>query len=105
MNFIFTLFAVIIVFVVLYQLLEYLRNISTSEASVHAILVDKSMDTLRNVDATNIQHNNSRYYLLFELDNGERLGFYVYFKQYKAYAIGDSGTLRYQRKKFNSLDR
>lgn len=105
MDFLFTLFAFIFIAIILYQIMEFLRNESTPEISVHATLVDKSMRSSSNIDANGISNQSISYFFLFELENGERLEFMVGHGKYKLYVIGDSGILRYQRKRFNSLER
>ncbi|EOH59641.1 DUF2500 domain-containing protein [Enterococcus mundtii] len=105
MDFLFTLFVFIFIAIILYQILEFLKNESTPEISVPATLVDKSMRSSSSVDANGISNQSITYYLLFELENGERKEFRVGHGKYKLYVIGDTGILRYQRKRFNSLDR
>jgi len=105
MDFLFTLFALIFIAIILYQIMEFLRNESAPEISVPATLVDKSMRSSSNVDANGISNQSISYFLLFELENGERFEFMVGHGKYKLYVIGDSGILRYQRKRFNSLER
>lgn len=105
MDFLFTLFIFIFIAIILYQIMEFLKNESTPEISVPATLVDKSMRSSSSVDANGISNQSITYYLLFELENGERKEFRVGHGKYKLYVIGDTGILRYQRKRFNSLDR
>lgn len=105
LDFLFPLFAFIFIAIILYQIIEFLRNESAPEISVPATLVDKNMRSSSNVDANGISNQSISYYLLFELENGERLEFMVGHGKYKLYVIGDTGILRYQRKRFNSLDR
>ncbi|WP_258076059.1 DUF2500 domain-containing protein [Enterococcus faecium] len=62
------------------------------------------MRSSSNVDANGISNQSITYYLLFELENGERIEFMVGHGKYKLYVIGNSGILRYKRR-FNSLDR
>ncbi|MGM0079548.1 hypothetical protein IGI73_002698 [Enterococcus sp. DIV0755f] len=105
MDFLFTLFALIFIAIILYQIMEFLKNESAPKISVPATLVDKSMRSSSSVDANGISNQSITYYLLFELENGERLEFMVGHGKYKLYVIGDTGILKYQRKRFNSLDR
>ncbi|WP_368562390.1 DUF2500 domain-containing protein [Enterococcus faecalis] len=105
MDFLFSLFAFIFIGIILYQIVEFVKNESTPEIAVPATLVDKNMRSSSNIDANGIPNQSISYYLLFELENGERLEFMVGHGKYKLYVIGDSGILRYQRKRFNSLDR
>ncbi|WP_461202377.1 DUF2500 domain-containing protein [Enterococcus sp. N342-3-1-2] len=105
MDFLFTLFVFIFIAIILFQIVEFLKNESTPEVSIPATLVDKSMRSSSNVDANGISNQSITYFLLFELENGERIEFRVGHGKYKLYVIGDSGVLRYQRKRFNSLDR
>ncbi|MBF0011198.1 DUF2500 domain-containing protein [Enterococcus casseliflavus] len=105
MDFPFTLFALFFIAVILYQIMEFLRNESAPEISVPATLVDKSMRSSSSVDTNGISNQSITYYLLFELENGERKEFRVGHGKYKLYVIGDTGILRYQRKRFNYLDR
>ena len=105
MDFLFTLFAFIFIAIILYQIMEFLRNESAPEISSPATLVDKNMRNRSNFDANVISNQSISYFLLFELENGERLEFMVGHGKYKLYVIGDTGILRYQRKRFNSLDR
>ena len=96
MDFLFTLFAFIFVF---------LKDQSTPEVAVLATLVDKRMTSSTNIAANGFTNQSITYYLLFEIASGERLEFKVGYGKYKLYVIGDTGVLRYQRKRFNSLDR
>jgi hypothetical protein len=105
MDFLFTLFVFIFIAIILFQIVEFLKNESTPEVSIPATLVDKSMRSSSNVDANGISNQSITYFLLFELENGGRLEFRVGHSKYKLYVIGDTGVLRYQRKRFNSLDR
>lgn len=105
MDFLITLFTIAFIGILLFQMIEFIKNESTPEISVPAKLVDKNMRSSSNVDANGISSQSITYYLLFELENGDRLEFMVGHGKYKLYVIGDSGILRYQRKRFNSLDR
>jgi len=104
-DFLFTLFAFIFVAVILYHIVEFLKDQSTPEVAVLATLVDKRMTSSTNIAANGFTNQSITYYLLFEIASGERLEFKVGYGKYKLYVIGDTGVLRYQRKRFNSLDR
>lgn len=105
MDFFLTLFVLIFVGVILYQIVEFLKNESAPEVSVPAKLVDKSMRSSSSIDANGIANESITYSLFFELEHGERKEFIVSHGKYKLYVVGDAGVLRFQRKRFNALDR
>lgn len=101
----FSLFWLFFIAIIVYQVLEFFKNQGAPEVAVPATLVDKRMRAHNHVDANGLSNQSVTYYFLFELENGEHLKFTVGYGKYKNYVIGDYGILRYQRKKFNSLDR
>lgn len=64
-DFLFTLFAFIFVAVILYHIVEFLKDQSTPEVAVLATLVDKRMTSSTNIAANGFTNQSITYYLLY----------------------------------------
>ncbi|WP_312497853.1 DUF2500 family protein [Enterococcus sp.] len=62
-------FVFVFIVIILYKIVEFLRNEAAAEISVPARLVDKSMRASNDMNANGFARQSITYYLRYELDN------------------------------------
>lgn len=77
---------------------ENIKDSNSEEVTVHCKVVEKVGDTSGSTD-----NRVTRYYVTFETDKKERIVLQLKVFQYSNIIEGDIGTLKYQRKRFNSF--
>lgn len=91
----------IILCLFLYKIIDYFISATAEEQEVQARLIDKTTSVSSHMSGTEGHYfSSTNYYLIFEMETGERKNFEVSKGVYLDYVVGDSGTLKYKRKIF-----
>ncbi|MDQ0087673.1 heme/copper-type cytochrome/quinol oxidase subunit 2 [Paenibacillus anaericanus] len=85
---------------------RYLSNNRQPELAVHSIIVGKRTEvTHRYSTETSVNRTDSKYYLTFEVDSGDRLEFTVSGQEFGQSAEGDEGQLTFKGSRYLGFDR
>lgn len=108
-------FAVLLVGIIGRGLYVWIRNNNAPQETVNARVVTKRMKVsghggttmTRNVATMNTVHSSTytRYFVTFELENGQRLELGVKDPEYGMLAEGDQGRLSYQGTRYLGFER
>ena len=104
---VFTIFGIVIavfVLTIIKGIAEWSRNNASPRLTVDATVVTKRLNvsTYSNAGTHSMANVNSttRYYVTFEIANGDRLEFAVHGDEYGVLVEGDRGKLTYQGTRF-----
>ena len=106
-TFVFLFMGIIIVVIlgmIIYRLIEFVKNSNAQEEIVQAKLIDKVAQTNTSTNSEGMTSSSTSYTLTFEFATKERKSFNVSRKNYLKYVVGDTGRLSFQRKRFNHFD-
>lgn len=96
----------IIVISVAGSLKKHFMNYRRPVQSVQTTVVSKRTEVLlRHMPDSAENRSESKYYITFEVESGDRLEFPVEGKDYGQYAEGDEGLLTFQGKRFRGFER
>lgn len=100
-NFIFMLPFILFGVVIIYFIIEYIKNSNSPIVSSRAKITDKERIVRNHFDNNNV--NSTSFIIKFITNEGEEKEFNVDKKVYKSLIVGDSGVLSYQRKRFKNF--
>lgn len=87
-------------------LLRTFGNRSQPVLSVHSVIVGKRTEVSHRHDTdTSVSRSDTKYYMTFEVESGDRLEFVVSGVEYGQCAEGDEGKLTFQGRRFYGFER
>jgi hypothetical protein len=110
MNVAIPIFIVVILSIIVISVVSsvklYLHNNKQPELVVHSIIVGKRTEVSHRYNAeTSVNRSDSKYFLTFEVDSGDRLEFKVSGQEYGQSAEGDNGRLTFQGNRYLGFER
>ncbi|MDU2241924.1 MAG: DUF2500 domain-containing protein [Paenibacillus sp.] len=87
-------------------LLRTIGNNKQPVLSVHSVIVGKRTEVSHRHDTdTSVNRSDTKYYLTFEVESGDRLEFAVSGTEYGQCAEGDEGKLTFQGRRYHGFER
>lgn len=94
------IFFVILTLIILKAISTYVKNENSPVISTKAQLISKRRNTNTQTDANGIMTTTETLILIFELDTGSEIKFFVGGRVYKAILENEWGTLTFQGTRF-----
>jgi len=94
------IFFVILTLIILKAISTYVKNENSPVISTKAQLISKRRNTNTQTDANGIMTTTETLILIFELDTGSEIKFFVGGRVYKAILENEGGTLTFQGTRF-----
>ncbi|GGH22139.1 DUF2500 domain-containing protein [Paenibacillus segetis] len=96
----------IIVISVASSMKRYMSNNRQPELVVHSIIVGKRTEVSHRYNVeTSVNRSDSKYFLTFEVDSGDRMEFSVSGEEFGQSAEGDDGQLTFQGSRYLGFER
>lgn len=87
-------------------LLKSLSNSNYPVLSVTSVIVGKRTEVMHRHDTdTSVSRSDTKYYVTFEVESGDRLEFAVTGLEYGQCAEGDEGKLTFQGRRYHGFER
>jgi hypothetical protein len=87
-------------------LLRAIENHRQPVLSVHSVIVGKRTEVSHRHDTdTSVNRSDTKYYMTFEVESGDRLEFAVSGVEYGQCAEGDEGKLTFQGRRYYGFER
>lgn len=107
-NFIFSIFPIVFIGIFILTIVTGVREWSSNKKMPILSVIAKLIDSKKTTSTHNNNghlHTDNNYYLIFEVESGDRLDFKVSRQDYKNSVVGDIGKLTFQGTKYISFNR